>query len=159
MAQAKWPRGALRGSWAMAAAGGRSRLVEAARPADVWAAARRDRRRRAKDAVEGRLLAAYCRVEDLETELTAERQVNEIARFGYTKIMEGIKDAPPIPRGELDPRVGRRGYKEVFNPTTMAADLKAAGTSEMAGNFFWQNKKPFVQQRNALVPGETNNRP
>lgn len=54
-------------------------------------------------------------------------------------VMEGIKEAPPIPRGGLDPRTGKHGYKEVFNPTTMAADLKAAGTSEMAGNFFWQN--------------------
>ena len=34
---------------------------------------------------------------------------------------------------------GKRGYKEVFNPITVAADLNAAGTSEMAGNFFWQN--------------------
>ena len=54
-------------------------------------------------------------------------------------VMEGIKGAPPIPRGGLDPRTGKSGYKEVFNPITVAADLKAAGASEMAGNFFWQN--------------------
>ena len=49
--------------------------------------------------------------------------------------MEGIQTAPPIPRGGIDPRTGKSGYKEVFLPTTVATDLNAAGESEMAGNF------------------------
>ena len=53
--------------------------------------------------------------------------------------MEGIQTAPPIPRGGIDPRTGKSGYNDVFLPTTVATDLNAAGESEMAGNFFWQN--------------------
>ena len=68
-------------------------------------------------------------------------------------VMEGVMDAPPIGRGGLDPLTGKSGYKDVFDPSTVAADMSAAGTSETAGNFFWQNSLlpplpgvPFNQQ-------------
>ena len=54
-------------------------------------------------------------------------------------VMQDIREAPPIARGGQDPRTGKTGYKEIFDPALVAADLKSAGTSEMAGNFFWQN--------------------
>ena len=43
-------------------------------------------------------------------------------------VMEGKTEAPSIPRGGLDPRAGKSGYKEVFDPMTIVAVLTVAGT-------------------------------
>ena len=54
-------------------------------------------------------------------------------------VMDGIRNAPPIPRGVVDPITGKTGYKDVFTQTKFKSDMLAAGISEQAGNFFYQN--------------------
>ena len=54
-------------------------------------------------------------------------------------MMEKIKEANPIARGRVDRMTGKSGYKDIFNKEQYQKDLKSAGTSESAGNFFWQD--------------------
>ena len=53
--------------------------------------------------------------------------------------MDGIRNAPPIPRGVIDPRTGKAGYKDVFAQTKFKNGMLAAGISEQAGHLFYQN--------------------
>eukprot|EP00971_Amphidinium_carterae_P083913 1660611-Amphidinium_carterae.1 len=56
-----------------------------------------------------------------------------------SQFMTDILTAAPIGRGDADTKTGKTGYKDIFNPEIVLADLKHAQISEMAGNFFWQN--------------------
>eukprot|EP00971_Amphidinium_carterae_P083914 1660613-Amphidinium_carterae.1 len=56
-----------------------------------------------------------------------------------SQVMSDILTAAPIGRGHADATTGKTGYKDIFNPEIVLADLRHGQISEMAGNFFWQN--------------------
>ena len=62
-----------------------------------------------------------------------------IEKIEACPVMEGIRNAPPIARGAIDPITGKAGYKGVFTQERLKEDLLAAGISEQAGNLFYQN--------------------
>ncbi len=72
---------------------------------------------------------------------TAHLQVvkQAIEQIEQHPLMAGIREAPPIARGAVDPATGKAGYKDVFTQAKLSQDLQNAGMSEQAGNFFWQD--------------------
>ena len=83
-----------------------------------------------------------------------------IEKIEACPVMDGVRNAPPIPRGVIDPITGKTGYKDVFTQERLTEDLLAAGISEQAGSLLYQNSflvplagVPFNRQSMEILRG------